>query len=250
MESIALRPRKATEIVDAAIEVYRRNPVHFLLLGAVVRVPWLIIQILFVAGREQEAGAFITSMLIAVGTLVTYLLMSGLLIDMASELYLGRPTDAFATLRRVAPRMVPVVVASLMQSVAVAIGFLMFMFPAIWLTALMFAVVPAIVIEKRGVFDAFGRSSKLSEGMKSHILSALGLVVLIRLIVEMGVAIISLIAPMPELRYVIMAAASILTYPLIGIAEALIYYDIRIRKEGFDIEMMARQASEPAPVPV
>jgi hypothetical protein len=39
-----------------------------------------------------------------------------------------------------------------------------------------------------------------------------------------------------------------LMYPLLGIAETLIYYDVRIRKEGFDIEMMAAQAAEPAPV--
>ena len=74
-----------------------------------------------------------------------------------------------------------------------------------------------------------------------HILSALGLIVLIRVIVEFGSTIIAAVIPMPELRYVVITAAAIVMYPLYGIAITLIYYDVRIRKEGFDIEMMAAQ---------
>ncbi len=34
--------------------------------------------------------------------------------------------------------------------------------------------------------------------------------------------------------------AGLLTYPLQAIAVTLIYYDLRIRKEGFDLEMLSR----------
>jgi hypothetical protein len=246
MESLALRPRKATEIVDAAIEVYRRNPIHFLLLAAIVRVPWLIVQIVFVAGRETEIQAFFTSLLIAVGAVISYFLMSGLIAQMASELYLGRETDAFRTLSQVKGRIPTVFMASVGKSIALALGLVLFLFPAVWVTALMFAVIPAIVIEQRGLFEAFSRSARMSEGVKSHILSAIGLVVIIRIVVEIGIALLSTLVTMPELRYVVIAVAGILMYPLMGIAETLIYYDIRIRKEGFDIEMMAQQATPPA----
>lgn len=246
MESLALRPRKATEIVDAAIEVYRRNPIHFLLLAAIVRVPWLIVQIIFVAGRETEVAAFITSMLIGVGTLVSYFVMSAMIAQMASDLYLGHETDAFQTLSKVKGRILSVFIASIAKGIALGIGLLLFLFPAVWVTALVFAVIPSIVIEKRGVGEAFARSSALSEGMKSHILSAVGLVVIIRIVVEMGIALMSFAITMPEMRYVVIAIAGILIYPLMGIAETLIYYDVRIRKEGFDIEMMAQQPTSPA----
>ena len=246
MNSLALRPRKATEIIDAAIEVYRRNPVHFMLLAAIVRVPWLIIQIVFVGDRDTELAALTTSVLIALGTLISTLLMSGFVVHMASELYLGRQTDAFDTMRRTWTKIGSVFVASVAQSLAIGLGLLLFLFPAIWVTSVVFAVVPAIMIENRGVGDAFGRSWKLSAGMKSHILSALGLVVLIRVIVEFGVTIIALAIPSQELRFVAIAAAAMVIYPLLGIAETLVYYDIRIRKEGFDIEMMAEQAAPPA----
>ena len=247
MDPIALRPRKATEIIDAAIEVYRRNPIHFLLLAAIVRIPWLIVQIVYLAPREGDPEGIIISLWITLGTLLTTLLMGGFVVHMASELYLGRDTDAFETIRRVAPRIPAVFVASLLQSVAIGLGLVLFLFPAVWVTAVLFAVTPAVVLEGRSPFGAFDRSSKLSENVKTHILSALGLIVLIRIIVEVGATLIAAVLPMPELQYVAVTAASMLMYPLYGIATTLIYYDIRIRKEGFDIEMMAAQAPAASP---
>lgn len=239
MEAIALRPRKATEIVDAAIEVYRRNPIHFLLLAAMVRVPWLIVQILYLAPREGDPDAIVTSLLIGAGTLVTTFLMAGFVVYMASELYLGRETDAFDTIRKVAPRIPSVFIAAMLQSVAIGLGLALFLFPAVWVSAVLFAVIPVVVLEGRGAFGGFDRSQKLSEGQKTHILSALGLIVMIRVIVAVGGGFIAIVAPTPELRYVVATVAEMLVYPLLGIAITLVYYDVRIRKEGFDIEMMA-----------
>jgi hypothetical protein len=242
MDPIGLRPRKATEIIDAAIEVYRRNPIHFLLLAAIVRVPWLIVQIIYLAPREGDPDAILTSVYISLGTLITTFFMQGFIVHMASELYLGRETDAFDTMRKVGPRMFSVFLASLLTSLAIGLGLILFLFPAVWITAVLFAVQPAVVLEGRSVFGAFDRSQKLSERVKMHVLSAIGLVVLIRIIVEFGSAIMAAVIPMPEVKYVVITIAAMLGYPLYGIAYTLIYYDIRIRKEGFDIEMMAKQA--------
>ena len=241
MDPIALRPRKATEIIDAAIEVYRRNPIHFLLLAAIVRVPWLIVQIVVLAPREGDADAIFTSLMISLGTALTTFLMSGFVVHMASELYLGRETDAFDTIRRVAPRIPMIFIASLLQSIAIGMALVMFLLPAVWVSAVLFAVIPVVVLERRNAFAAFDRSGKLSQNLKMHILAALGLIVLIRVIVEFGSTIIASVIPMPELRYVAITAAAVVMYPLFGIASTLIYYDVRIRKEGFDIEMMAAQ---------
>jgi hypothetical protein len=34
-------------------------------------------------------------------------------------------------------------------------------------------------------------------------------------------------------------AVSVVVYPLFGLTETLLYYDARIRKEGFDVEYLA-----------
>jgi hypothetical protein len=250
MDPIALRPRKATEIIDAAVEVYRRNPIHFLLLAALVRVPWLIVQIFYMPRGEPSGEAISTAIMISFGTMLTTFFMAGFIVHMASELYLGHETDAFATIRAVAPRIPAVFIGALLQAVAIFMGLVLFLLPAVWISAVVFAVIPAIVLENRSAFGAFDRSGQLAKGVKAHVLGALGLVVLIRIIVEVGVAILVSVIPIPEIQYVAATAAAMLIYPLLGIATTLLYYDVRIRKEGFDIEMMARQAPDTAPATV
>ena len=249
MDSIALRPRKATEIVDAAIEVYRRNPVHFMLLTALVQAPWLILQLVLI-GNAPPTAEFATSALISLGTVVSSFLMSAVVVQMASDLYLGRETDAFEAFRRVGWKLPAAFVASLIQAFLLGFGLLLLLFPAAYWSALYFAAIPAIVLERKGLFAAFGRSSRLSDGLKLHILSTLGLVFIIRMAVTFGAGLLVLIVPNFAAQRVLSALVSIIVYPISGISDALIYYDARIRREGFDIEMMAASAqSVPAAAP-
>jgi hypothetical protein len=233
--------------VDAAVEVYRRNPVQFLLLTSLVHVPWMVLQIVLI-GNRNGLDALPLEFLLSIGAFLTWFMLSGLVIYLASELYLGREMDAFETLRRMWKRLPAVFVAALVQTLMLFAGAVLFLFPAVWLSALFFAVVPVVVLEGKGPFAAFDRSAELSKGVKWHVLSALGLVVIIRLVVAGGVIIVVTLIKDRTLQYLITGAANIIIYPLLGIAEALIYYDVRIRKEGFDIEMMAAQDTvSPAP---
>jgi hypothetical protein len=122
-------------------------------------------------------------------------------------------------------------------------GLVLFLVPAVWISAALFAVIPVVVLERRGPFKAFDRSGELSKGVKGHILSALGLIAIIWIVAKIGGAIVAQLVPTPPLQLTTAALVDIIVYPLFGIASTLIYYDIRIRKEGFDIEMMAQQAT-------
>jgi hypothetical protein len=254
MDPIALRPRKATEIIDAAIEVYRRNPLHFLLVAAVIRVPWLIVQIIVIAPIQKDIGAImVPSMLISFGSMLTTFVMAGWIVQLASDIYLGHQTDAFDSLRRMAPRIPAVFVAAMLQTVAIWLGLFLLLFPAVWISAMVFAVVPAVVLERLGPFKAFDRSGALSQGVKLHVLAALGLIVAIWLVVKIGTVVLVQVLPTPVLQMTVGTLTDILIYPLFGIASTLIYYDIRIRKEGLDLEIMAKQAgsasTHPSAVP-
>lgn len=249
MDPIALRPRKATEIVDAAIEVYRRNPIHFLLVAAIIRVPWLIVQIIVIAPIQNDlAAVLVPSILIGLGTLFTTLLMAGWVVQLASDIYLGEQGDAFASLRKMAHRIPAVFVAATLQTVSIGFGIAMFLFPAVWISAMVFAVIPVVVLEQLGPFRAFDRSGDLSKGQKGHILSALGIIALIWVVAKFGGGLLSVLIPNAPLQLTVAALTDMLVYPLFGIASTLIYYDVRIRKEGFDLEMMAK-AQPPSTTP-
>ena len=106
--------------------------------------------------------------------------------------------------------------------------------------------IPVLVLERKSVFASFGRSGELSRDLKLHILSALGLVFLIRIAVTIGALIVVGVIPQQIVQHVLSTLISIVVYPLVGITDALLYYDARIRREGFDIEMMAGATAPPA----
>src|SRR4051812_29453970 len=129
MDPLILRPRKATEIVDAAIEVYRRNPVHFMLLTSAVHAPWLILQIILL-GNAPPTAELLTTSLIGIGTYMSSFLMSALVVQMASDLYLGRDTDAFMAARRVGWKLPEAFLASFIQAFLVILGLTLLLVPA------------------------------------------------------------------------------------------------------------------------
>jgi hypothetical protein len=139
-------------------------------------------------------------------------------------------------------RIPAVFMAAVLQTLATLFGGLLFLVPAVWVSAVLFAVIPVVVLEKRGPYRSFDRSAEISKGVKGHVLSTLGLVIAILIVAWIGGVIIAQLVPTPQLQVTVGALVEIIVYPLYGIATTLLYYDIRIRKEGFDIEMMARQA--------
>lgn len=115
--------------------------------------------------------------------------------------------------------------------------------------ALFFAVTPVIMLERVGPVTALGRSSRLSRGRWIRILAVLGIAMLIGLVLwSGGVTLFTLLVPHVVLSQVAQQVISIIFAPYYAICVVLLYYDARIRAEGFDLEVMARQlGSEAAP---
>ena len=64
--------------------------------------------------------------------------------------------------------------------------------------------------------------------------------------VSFGAGLMVSLIPSRVLVHVVSTAFSVVLYPFLGITETLLYYDIRIRKEGFDIEYLAGGADAEA----
>lgn len=118
-------------------------------------------------------------------------------------------------------------------------------------------VAPAFIIEMNGAVNSLRRSWTL---MKGSILKAFGLLLLIAVVVSAvtGItagpaAILSAINMesgkdpsqlLLAITTIITALVSTLAAPLSSIVTILLYYDIRIRREGFDLELLARELDE------
>jgi hypothetical protein len=107
--------------------------------------------------------------------------------------------------------------------------------------------VPAIVLERASGWHGLQRSWQLTKGRFWPTLGRMALLAIIAAIISSVVAAIFDLpggALFPSNSFVFdqvaSAVAAVFVGPITYIGVTLLYYDIRIRKEGFDIEMLAR----------
>jgi len=244
MPDLALRPRKATELVDAALQLYRREPLQFIIGLGMVYIPWMVLILALGLNNPNTAPTAANMLLRLVGGVLVYTLAAGVATVLANDLYFNRSVDLGRAFREVVARLVPLAVVSIFAWFAIGLGFAFLIVPGFFLLAHLFAVKQAVLLEGAGPGTALGRSGALSRGYKGHILATLIILYLLYAAVVIGVLLSSRVIPSSLVQFVIQTIVGIIVYPMVGITETLLYYDIRIRKEGFDIEYLASGALE------
>jgi hypothetical protein len=277
MPDIALRPRSPTEIVDAAFQLARRDPIPVITGLALVYVPWLIISSLSGLAMDlSDLASFqardMTWFLFGSG--LAYLLGTSITTCLANDAYFGRDADLRGAFQLVARRFGSIVVAMVITGLILAGGyFVLFMAGFILLmvagaaalatpamvTILFIVLVPAgifaycrvfatkqtILLEARGGAASIRRSWKLTKGNAGHVLLTLGLALLLNLAVGFGTNMAARLVPSVTVQQVVATIVICVMYPLVGVIQTMLYYDLRIRREGFDIEYLASVAPAP-----
>jgi len=248
MSDLVLRPRSATELIDAAFQIYQRAPLPFMVAMALIYLPWLGIRLLFKldvpTGQTQLTAAMMTTLVVSsVAGVIIYCLAAGAGFVLARAVYLDEPVDVAAAFRVTFARFPKLLLATILEFVLAAIGFVFLFVPGIYVLIRFFAIRQAVMLEDAGPFAAFGRSSTLSNGQKWHIFGTLFLVMILLLVVDGGAAAVSSLLGSQVLAGVLMTAVVIVLYPLIVITETVLYFDTRIRNEGFDVEFLAAAPS-------
>jgi uncharacterized membrane protein YwaF len=91
------------------------------------------------------------------------------------------------------------------------------------------------------------RAWGLTGGIKGHIIGTVLLTFVLLIICYMIVGavggVLAVVSHIPFAAPLIQVIGQIAFYPLLPIVFTLLYYDARIRKEGFDIQLMAQQVA-------
>lgn len=242
------RPRSVTEIVDGAIQLVRRNYVPMITVVAIVYVPFIVLQMTVFRALTRAAlsGQILQ---FSTGMTLTYYAVSAVwfaLIDAtmavaASDAYLGRPVDVVSAFRRAAPRLPATIVAIVIKYLLIIVGVGLFFVGWAVFLAMFFAVPATIVLEGLGPFAGLRRSAQLSRALKGHVLKSLVMIYVLYLVVIGGAAVLFAVLGNQTAIQLFSAVATILIYPFVPTVQVLLYYDARIRKEGFDIELLAQR---------
>jgi hypothetical protein len=255
VSAAAYRARSATELIDATFQLLRRNFAQFYTLAALLWVPLAIIPRLLAPnlqpGTPVDAPAVGASFFISFGVFFLLFIVLSAIFQTAmfyasSDAYLGRPVDTADVLKRGVRQAGLMAYGYFAQSLCIGLAFLLLIIPSIYVGLALFAVPCVIAIEHVDVGTALSRSWELSKGLKGHICLTLFLA---GVIYGVGALIVGLVANLVAgglghvtiLSQTVNALGTSLLVPVPPLALTLLYYDARIRKEGYDIELMAQQ---------
>ena len=239
MTEVRLRARTVSELVDAAFALYRRDAGQYILFMAFAITPQVLTQLLLQSRPRVGLGSAFISLISFIVSLLTFTMGSAAVIDYGADVYLGEHADLEATLRSVIPKVGTLLGAGFLKGILYVLGFLFFFVGEFYVAARWFGVTPAIVLEDADSTEAFSRSTTLSSGRKRHILNTVLLVWIIYVLLSACLSFAALAAKSPVLTLIVGSVYQIVAYPVVGLTTMLLYYDCRIRAEGFDIEQMA-----------
>ncbi len=272
-----LRPLSIGEVLDAAIKLYTNNAAALWKIVAVLIVPVGVINQVVIAA-SLPAGAYVSggNLYTPNGTLgtpaagsITQIVLSviaGVIIQGALALslvdaYIGHPVDWLHSIRESAGRLGALLWLSIIAGIGVVLGFIALIIPGVWLVVMWCVAVPALMFEHVSGFKALGRSFDLVRGrwwptFAALFVAALMLFVILFLVtlvvggIESALSVDS-IGLWLVLNWLGAVLADLFALPFIAAVIAVMYIDLRVRKEALDLELLAgtvgRTAGEPEP---
>lgn len=217
-------------VFERIFQIYRDQFTLLIPAALVVFVPVAIISGLIYAGDISIFGALIVA---ALATVATYW-FQGMVVEAAEDILDGRRDHTVGSLiRSVTPVIGPLIVAGLLAGLAIGIGLLLLIVPGLFLLTIWAVLAPVVVLEKKSAFEAFGRSRELVRG---HGWQVFGVIVVLFLLQFIVTAVIQAIANGVSDSFAAYALSDLivrlLVAPLSALAAAVLYFELRGRKEG------------------
>lgn len=248
MAGYELRAMSIGEIIDGSFTIYRRHFGTLITIAVIcVGLPALINIYLNLAGGPilRPGLWFLSSILGVLGGLLS----GGATVYAISQVYLGQPPTAEQALRRAFSRFGKLLLSGLFKYLIIWFGMILLLVPGFIAMCGLSVVVQAIVIENPpSATAALGRSWSLTRGYKGKAF-VLGLAVFIVLAIPMvaAAAVVGLVGAVGPWVNAVSQILSFLLFPVLAAAFTLFYYDLRVRQEAFDLEVLTQTIEHPAP---
>ena len=265
--ALRLRPLTLMDVLDESFRLYRAN--FPLLAGLAVGLAIPVLAINLVSGSAGVLSSYyqvVTSPLTAsppdltlsnpFAALLQYPValalipfQTGALFAAAAAIVLGTPVTIVSALRAVLRRYWAVWALSIFYGLA---GFTLLCPPlGLWLLTRLSMLMPVFFTEQAPIGTTVERSWRLTDRAFWRTFSVLFLSLLLGYALQMALATVFLAAagvfpglPMVVRVVLIISLASLMTQlvqPLFALAVTLLYFDFRVRREAFDLEIMAYQ---------
>ena len=247
-----LRPLSLGEVLDASFALYRSRFATLLLIAVACRLIPILLAVYLEVSEVTLAqiwvrlgASLISLVLVAIGVAASTFVVS--------DAYLGRETTVQSAFSRAMPRIWTLLGVSILTSLAVGIGFVLLIVPGLILLAgFLLSPVVAVIESTPKSTEAMSRSWQLSRGYKGKLLLTMLVAFLLLLVPSITLGAVGGLAsgvspdqPMGLAFFVVSLVLQVFVYPFVYVVQTVLYYDLRVRKEGFDLEVLAA-AMQPA----
>jgi uncharacterized membrane protein len=228
---------------DRIFGIYSRQFALLIGTGLVIFVPIGVLSAV-VASNGSLALAIVVGVISAIGQA----LYTGAVVEAVEDMRDGRRDYSVADLLRAAvPYIFPLIVTGLFYGICIAVGLILLIVPGLIFLTWFSLFAPAIVLEKRGIFDSFNRSRELVRGNGWRVFGVLVVAFLIQAVIQNILNRIGINADSLALRTVLAIVGSVLTAPIMALAVAVVYFQLRELKERFVTPTAPAPTAPPAP---
>jgi uncharacterized membrane protein len=187
---------------------------------------------------------------------------------MISQEFIDQPVSMGAALRFALRRFGSLLFTSILVGLVIGVGLILCFVPGILFYVWYVFYAQVVVVESLSGSSAMNRSKSLTEGYRWRVFGLLVLFIVITYIFQLGVSLMQYVLPSYEavpvprrnqfdlgvklvpvypnvlINILVIQLISILVQTYQAICITLMYFDLRNRKEGFDLEMAAREQQQ------
>jgi hypothetical protein len=236
-------------VLSTSLTVFFRNIGPFAIITALIGIPYIIISLWGAASIGDFQAAAQTGTLpsgfwgmIVVGGIILLLTntLSQSAINYGTFQDLRGQRASFSDCLGRGLAMLPrVIVAAILASIGMAIGFMLLFIPGVILLLMWWVFVPAIVVEGVGITESFSRSRALTSGHRWGILGLLVIVGVAQSVVGWVIGLIgSALGPIGAEILNLIVTLGFTAFA--SVMSAVGYYYLRSEKEGIVIDDIAR----------
>ncbi|HEU5252044.1 MAG TPA: hypothetical protein VFU16_01795 [Solirubrobacterales bacterium] len=184
---------------------------------------WLFLGVAILETLLEDSVALL--LVIPLALAVTFL-YQGLVVGLVRDVQDGRRDSSVGDLMRAAlPVLLPLIGAGFVVGIGLVLGLLLLIVPGLFLMTIWAVTAPAIVIERRRVFDALRRSRDLVRGNGWPVFGVVLVTFLIGIVVGGGLLLaVAAIADGLILEVVLSALAQTVTAPIEALVASVLYF--------------------------
>ena len=253
-----LRRLSFGETLGQAFNLYFDNFVPLFMISLVCSIP----TILFMhstgigTGGDTTVNPYLSGLILILLSLTMTTICTALTIELISKRYLKQHQDIARYIENVLPFILPIIGLSILEGIIIGLGLLAFLIPGIYLALAVSVAVQVLIVEHQGVMESMRRSFFLTRGKKLEILGYWLIIILIGFVVnelrEMTAGMINQLDAALQTKlilfYGIYYFVNILITPIGSCIFILIYFNLKIEKEGFDLEHLVDQFGTSSPM--